>query len=314
MNNNNNTTTTNRRARIGLVVGLGVLALAACGTSADTSGSDASARVPVEQTAAPATTVAPTVASTVAPSAGAVAKSASTALGDVLTDANGLTLYGFTNDVDATSSCYGTCADAWPPIIVSADFSVGPGLDVGFFATTERDDGQFQLVAGKFPLYTFDGDAVPGDISGHGSGDVWFAIDTDGALYDGDAPAVEDGEAPEADVAAIVGVGETALGDVLVDSNGLSLYGFTNDADGHPTCDDACADAWPPVIVDSTDVPDGLDAEVFSVVERNDGTFQLKAGKWPLYLFAGDAAAGDTNGQGSGDVWFLTAPDGSLIK
>ena len=40
---------------------------------------------------------------------------------------------------------------------------------------------------------------------------------------------------------------------------------------------------------------------------------QLKAGKWPLYLFAGDAGPGETNGQGSGDVWFASAPDGSLI-
>ena len=37
---------------------------------------------------------------------------------------------------------------------------------------------------------------------------------------------------------------------------------------------------------------------------------QLKAGKWPLYRFAGDEAPGDVNGQGSGDVWFVARPPG----
>lgn len=305
--------TTASLTRISCGAALAALTFAACGT-----GSDDTTAVPAP-TAAPAPAEQPTpapVEPTAAPATGAVAKSADTSIGEVLTNANGLTLYGFVNDVDALSTCYGTCADAWPPVIVDAEFSVGPGLDVGFFATTERDDGQLQLVAGKFPLYTFDGDAIAGDISGHGSGDVWFAVDTDGTLHPADAVAEDAPEAAADDEAAassIVAVGTTDLGDVLVDSAGLSLYGFTTDADGTPTCDDACADAWPPVLVDNADLPAGLDAATFSVVQRNDGTFQLKAGKWPLYLFAGDGAPGDVNGQGSGDVWFLATPDGSLI-
>lgn len=115
------------------------------------------------------------------------------------------------------------------------------------------------------------------------------------------------------DASAIVAVAATDLGDGLVGADGLTLYGFTNDTDGVPTCADACAGAWPPLMVDSAELPAGLDSAVFSVVERPDGGFQLKAGAWPLYFFAGDAAAGDVNGQGSGGVWFVAAPDGSLI-
>ena len=106
----------------------------------------------------------------------------------------------------------------------------------------------------------------------------------------------------------------TELGDVLVDEAGLTLYGFTKDADGMPTCEGACAEAWPPLLVDGAELPAGLDPAVFSVVERGDGSHQLKAGKWPLYRFAGDAAPGETNGQGSGDVWFVVDPLGGLIK
>jgi predicted lipoprotein with Yx(FWY)xxD motif len=53
---------------------------------------------------------------------------------------------------------------------------------------------------------------------------------------------------------------------------------------------------------------------VFTVVTRADGTHQLQAGKWPLYTFAGDAAPGDVNGQGSAGVWFAVNPAGGLIK
>ena len=142
---------------------------------------------------------------------------------------------------------------------------------------------------------------------------MWFAVDLDGILItDGAAaPAVEEEAAAPA---AVVAVGDTSLGQALVDGNGLTLYGFTNDADGLPTCADACADAWPPILVDSAELPAGLDPNVFSVVDGVEpGTFHLKAGKWPLYLFAGDAAPGDVNGQGSGDVWFVADPNGGLI-
>jgi predicted lipoprotein with Yx(FWY)xxD motif len=50
------------------------------------------------------------------------------------------------------------------------------------------------------------------------------------------------------------------------------------------------------------------------VVEAPGDIYQLKAGQWPLYTFAGDTAAGQTNGQGVGGSWFVVAPDGSPIK
>jgi len=133
---------------------------------------------------------------------------------------------------------------------------------------------------------------------------------------DGDTAAAETpgAEAPSAEATAIVTTGSTELGDVLVDEAGLSLYGFLPDEGGAPTCGGACADAWPPLTLPSSDLPAGLDPAVFSVVDGIDGGFQLTAGGWPLYRFAGDSSAGDVTGQGSGGSWFLTAPDGSLIS
>ena len=112
---------------------------------------------------------------------------------------------------------------------------------------------------------------------------------------------------------AIVGTAETDIGEVLVDAQGFTLYGFLNDAEGESTCVDACADAWPPVLVDGEPDVGELDASVFSVVDHPQGSM-LKAGDFPLYTFAGDEAPGDVNGQGSGGVWFAMAPDGTMIS
>ena len=268
--------------------------------------------------AAPATPAAAPAPATVAPVAGAgetVVKTTATPLGTILTDAHGLTLYGFTNDTKATSTCFSTCADAWPPVLVSEDWIVGPGLDSGVFSTIIRTDGQRQLMAGKWPLYTFAGDAVPGDTNGQGSGDVWFVVGADAKLVEtgGPASAATTTTTP-ASATAPVTTASTSLGNALVDAEGRTLYGFTKDANGTPTCVDGCATAWPPALVPSDQLPAGLDAAVFSVVARPDGTHQLEAGTWPLYRFAGDDKAGDVNGQGSGGNWFVAAPDGTLIK
>ena len=121
--------------------------------------------------------------------------------------------------------------------------------------------------------------------------------------------------APPVASGASVQSAQSKLGKILVDSQGRTLYTFTPDAAGIPTCDGACADAWPPDSVTGVTTPgEGLDAALFSKVSRGDGTSQLKVGKWPVYRYAGDAAPGDVNGEGSGGVWFVVSPDGSLIR
>lgn len=293
-----------RSIRIAMLAAAAALSVAACGSDNKTSTVEAAA--PVTPAPVPATTAA-TFGSTV------TVKSTDTDLGPVLTDSEGRTLYGFTNDVDAVSTCYGTCAEAWPPVIVPPDWTVGPGIDSGIFSTVIREDGLEQLIAGKFPLYLFSGDAAPGDHNGQGSGDVWFVVKTDGRLVldGGDKAAAGSKDVTTPDVS----VAKTGLGDVLVDANGHTLYAFTKDSGGVPTCQGDCAKAWPAAVVDSQPVlGDGIDPAVVTTVATPDGKTQLKAGKWPLYDFAGDAAAGDTNGQGSGGVWFAVTKDGKLVK
>ena len=155
------------------IAAVAAITFAACGSDSD---SDA----PVTET--PTSETADQASATPAADSAPAVATGDTSIGAVLTDVDGNTLYGFTSDTDGSSTCSQGCAEAWPPLIVDADFVLADGLGADVFSTTARDDGTLQLVAGDMPLYRFAGDAAVGDVNGHGSGDVWFAIDATGTL------------------------------------------------------------------------------------------------------------------------------------
>jgi predicted lipoprotein with Yx(FWY)xxD motif len=117
--------------------------------------------------------------------------------------------------------------------------------------------------------------------------------------------------------AATIKLATTPLGSIVVDAAGMTLYGFTPDeATGTPTCIASCAAAWPALIVTgSATAAAGLDQAKLTTVARSDGGgTQAKYGTYPLYHFASDSAAGQTNGQGVGTTWYVVGADGQLIK
>jgi predicted lipoprotein with Yx(FWY)xxD motif len=123
-------------------------------------------------------------------------------------------------------------------------------------------------------------------------------------------------EAPSAAADATIALATNALGEIIVDAEGKTLYAFTPDTAGESTCYDDCATAWPPLLAADGATPSagtGLDATKLTTVARTDGTMQVKYGDWPLYYFANDAAAGDTNGQGINNVWYVVDAAGALI-
>ena len=121
---------------------------------------------------------------------------------------------------------------------------------------------------------------------------------------------------PSAAADATIALATNTLGEIIVDAEGMTLYGFTPDTAGVSTCYDDCATAWPPLLVTdaaAASVGAGLDATKLTTVDRTDGTKQVKYGDWPLYHFANDAAAGDTNGQGLNNVWYVVDATGELV-
>jgi predicted lipoprotein with Yx(FWY)xxD motif len=112
---------------------------------------------------------------------------------------------------------------------------------------------------------------------------------------------------------ATVDVGDTGLGEVLVDAEGKTLYLFTNDQGTTTGANDALQQAWPPLTVESEDdvvAGEGVDEELLGTAAQADGRLWVTYNDHLLYRFGGDAAAGDTAGQGIGGVWFAVTPAG----
>lgn len=105
-------------------------------------------------------------------------------LGSLITDGNGNTLYLFTEDTDRSSACVGECAETWPPLRTAdgagSAARVGGGLSADLVGSIPREDGGPQVTYDGRPLYTYAGDAAPGDVNGQAVGDTWYAVSAAG--------------------------------------------------------------------------------------------------------------------------------------
>jgi len=115
--------------------------------------------------------------------AGVVSLGNAQKLGMILVDSNGMTLYDFHKDKGTTSSCYGPCAEGWPPMLTEGDPTVGNGAMASKLGTTERKDGTMQVTYAGHPLYTFVEDKKPGEANGNdvsAFGGQWYALKGNG--------------------------------------------------------------------------------------------------------------------------------------
>ncbi len=129
-----------------------------------------------------------------------------------------------------------------------------------------------------------------------------------------DDPAPGPGSSPDEQSGPSISVASTDFGDALVEEDGRTLYMFVPDqqANGTPTCYDDCAEAWP-ALEGEANAGDGIDESLLKTVERKDGTQQVTYKNLPLYHFSGDESAGDINGQGLSDVWWVVDAAGEPI-
>jgi predicted lipoprotein with Yx(FWY)xxD motif len=106
-------------------------------------------------------------------------KAANSTLGEILVDNGGYSLYSFTPDTSGVSTCYGSCAATWPPLLVVDTISIPNGLD-GTFGASARTDNSTQVTYNGMPLYTYSGDSAPGDTNGDGLNGKWYVVPVSG--------------------------------------------------------------------------------------------------------------------------------------
>lgn len=79
--------------------------------------------------------------------------------------------------------------------------------------------------------------------------------------------------------AGLLSVNEAAAAEVLLDSNGMTLYTFDKDVGGESACYGICAIFWPPAIA-----PAGAVARKgYSLIQRRNGEMQWAYRGKPLY-------------------------------
>jgi len=113
-----------------------------------------------------------------------------TSLGRALVTSRGRTLYLFEKDRNGRSSCTGTCATYWPPLLTTAKPHAGTGVRASLLGTTRRPDGKLQVTYRKHPLYTFALDKRAGQTKGEGLDDFgaeWYAVSAAGSKIDEDS-------------------------------------------------------------------------------------------------------------------------------
>lgn len=118
--------------------------------------------------------------------------------------------------------------------------------------------------------------------------------------------------------ARTVNVAKTGLGNVLVDSQGRTIYLFKKDSGTTSACSGACAIDWPPVRAHGNPtVGAGANASMAATIKRSDGAPQVTYNGHPLYLYEGDQKPGDTNGQGVaafGATWYALTAAGNQVS
>jgi predicted lipoprotein with Yx(FWY)xxD motif len=224
-------------------------------------------------------------------------------------DAEGRTLLTRDQDRPGVSTCVDACATEFPPLAVREGTR-----PVGDWSIVQRPDGGKQWAFRSRPLYTWTKEAEPGEAATNvgltETANLKLAENPQrpGSLMPPDGwqvarlDPVASIEMPDGIDARLV---PSALGVILVDFNGFTLYAFSGDARrDEQTCSEAgCSPTWLPVVapVLAANVGD------FSIVSRSDGSKQWAYRGQPLYRYTGDLMAGDVRGGAVDTRWRVAA-------
>jgi predicted lipoprotein with Yx(FWY)xxD motif len=226
---------------------------------------------------------------TVLPPAKITVKANATAGGDVFVDYRGHTLYVV---ADSRSECRDDCMRGWTPL-AAAQLAKG-SRD---WTISVNDAGLRQWAFRGQPVYTFDGDAKPGDANGVFVGSTWRGA----VLRSYPTP-------PQ------VKIGRVGSVTIWTTADGMTLYardryhyvpGSFNADDGSTStvvtgreigthaCEGGCPEYWKPFEA----VAGAQTAGYWSIVTRDDGTKQWAYQGYALYTNTHDKKPGEMMGR-----------------
>ncbi|MEQ9449518.1 MAG: hypothetical protein RLN70_11545, partial [Rhodospirillaceae bacterium] len=229
----------------------------------------------------------------------------------VFTNADGMTLYTYDNDLPGKSVCVDACAETWPPAL-APDYAA----PFGDWSVIDRDDGSRQWAYRNKPLYTYVLDVDIGSVGGNspkrfGRGEKVGPRGRTSASIPKDEPLPQGWHAafmyPMTDLSLPGGFQAKEIGDamgvVLVDERtARTLYVFDGDVnEAMRICadNDQCADRWIPLMAPRIALP----SDNFGVETRDDGITQWTYKGRALFRYAGDLTPMDANGVGVDERW-----------
>lgn len=97
---------------------------------------------------------------------------------------------------------------------------------------------------------------------------------------------------------------------ILTTMQGMTLYYFIPDTASKVACTDGCTQTWPPLLFTGSGSPKAATALKGELeIYPNANGKQVIYNDHELYTYGGDTAAGQVNGEGIGNKWFVATPD-----
>jgi predicted lipoprotein with Yx(FWY)xxD motif len=113
----------------------------------------------------------------------------------VLETSDGFALYIFQIDNRGKPTCFGTCAQVWPPVLLGPGQSAvaGSGVQASLLGSESYSNGKSVVTYAGWPLYKYVSDTTPGVAAGQGldlNGGFWYVMRPNGQ------PIVPPGDPP----------------------------------------------------------------------------------------------------------------------
>jgi predicted lipoprotein with Yx(FWY)xxD motif len=214
-----------------------------------------------------------------------------------LFDRTGFALYTFVNDTTGVSNCSDNCLVNWPPLLANADDQASAPYSIIERSMGTAPNALQWAYHGK-PLYFFKNDTVAGQTTGKAIPNWLLARPMPTQIVANATLGSHLAAAGSVKLAMPVNGAEQTS---TAERTGFTLYTFDNDTADVSNCSGTCLTNWPALIAHAGAVA----TAPYSLVQRASGELQWALNGMPLYFFAGDTQAGQTNGEAVGNNWFV---------